>query len=309
MRIALFCATRRGCHLLEKMIRLVPDESLVVFSFREEAWEPPFLDDIRDLAVSSGAQFYETRQLKESSVKAFWDSTPVDLILTVNWRYIIPSVIYQKAQRGAYVFHDSLLPTYRGFSPTVWAMVNGENHTGVSLIEMGEGFDTGDLVAQQSVPIGGDDTIADVFERVTEAYLALLEQNLDDLLNGHINPVPQDHNLATFTCKRLPEDNIIDWTLPGRRIYDLIRAVTVPYPGAYTTLNGKKLTIWAARLLPDYRHYVGNIPGRIVEYRPGEGAVVLTGDSPILITQVQLEDGEIVDAAQVLNKLSYTLGR
>jgi methionyl-tRNA formyltransferase len=309
MRIALFCATRRGYRFLEKLTALSPGEDLTVFTFREEAWEPPFLEDIRNLALSSGAQFYETRQLKESEVKAFWDSTSVDLLLTVNWRYIIPSRIYSTVGQGAYVFHDSLLPTYRGFSPTVWAMANGEDHTGVSLIEMGEGFDTGDMVAQQVVPIGLDDTIADVFERVTEAYLSVLEQNLDGLLKGTVKPVAQDHSLATFTCKRLPEDNEIDWKASSRKIYDLIRAVTSPYPGAFTTLNGKKLTIWSAKLLPDYRRYIGNIPGRIVEYKPGEGTVVLTGDDPLLIKQIQLEDGGIIDAAQILNKLSYTLGR
>ena len=134
MRIALFCATRRGQRFLQKLHELRPEADLLVFSFAEEPWEPPFLDDIRRLTLDCGGQFFEAKQVGAARWADLWESTPVDLMLAVSWRYIIPPRVYERARLGAYVFHDSLLPEYRGFSPTVWAMINGEDHTGVTLL-------------------------------------------------------------------------------------------------------------------------------------------------------------------------------
>jgi methionyl-tRNA formyltransferase len=237
-----------------------------------------------------------------------WANNPVDLMFAVSWRYIIPEKVYERARLGAYVFHDSLLPEYRGFSPTVWAIINGEDHTGVTLLEMAGDYDTGDIIAQSRVPIGPDDTIADTLERVTETYLTLLRTHLPALVSATASRTPQDESRATYTAKLLPEDFRIDWNWPTQRIYNLIRATTAPYAGAYTTLEGQKLTIWSARLLENPRRYVGRVPGRVVEFKADTGAVVLTGDGALLLTQVQPVGGESLPAAAILNKLSYTLG-
>ncbi len=303
MRIALFCATQRGYRVLQKLIELAPQADLLVFSFREEPWEPPFLDDIRTLAESHGAQFVETKQVARWG--SLWDTTPVDLMLAVNWRYIIPASVFQRAP--AYVFHDSLLPAYRGFSPTVWAMINGEDHTGVTLFEMVEDYDRGDIVGQERVPIAPADTIDLVTYRVTDAYVRVLEKYLPALLNGTATLIPQDEAQATYTCKLLPEDFRIDWSWPTSRIDNLIRAVTAPYAGAYTTLNGQKLTIWAAQ--PVAAPYVGRIPGRVINMDAASGVTILTGDSALLLTRVQLDGHDPAPAAEVVNRISFTLGR
>ncbi len=284
MHIAIACATRRGYRLLEALIALQPSAELTVFCFREDAHEPPFLDDIRLLALDHGARFFEGRRI--GAQRDFWETAPVDLMLVVSWRYLIPAEIYRRPSRGTFVFHDSLLPTYRGFAPTVWAIVNGEDHTGATLFEIADAVDSGEMVAQRRVPIAPDDTIAEVMEQVTQAYLALLAENLPALLDGSAPRTPQDQALATFTCKRLPDDNKIHWTNSTIVIYNLIRAVTTPYPGAFTTLAGRKLILWAAR--PVERRYVGSVPGRVVEIK-AEGSVVLTGDGALLITEVQFE--------------------
>jgi methionyl-tRNA formyltransferase len=309
MHIVLLCATRRGYLFLKRLIELLPRVDLTVFSFREEPWEPPFLDDIRELTLASGGQFFESRQVASQRWSWFWESTKVDLMFLVNWRYIIPSSVYLRPRLGTFAFHDSLLPEYRGFSPTVWAIINGEDHTGVTLFKINDEVDAGDIVDQERVPIGPDDTIAVVMERVTQTYLDLLERNLDDLIKGTARLYPQDHSRATYTCKRLPEDNQIDWTASSESIYNLIRAVSAPYPGAYTYLSGRKMRVWSARRVTNVPRYVGRVPGRVIEVRPGEGAVVLTGDGALLLTQVQMEGGQIVCAADVLNSLSLTLGR
>lgn len=308
MRIVVLCATQRGYRFLQKLTELlgVPTD-LVVFSFPEETWEPPFLNDIRDLTLAKGWQFFEAKQVGAERWNHFWETTEVDLMLAVSWRYMIPPQVYRRARLGAFVFHDSLLPQYRGFSPTVWAMINGENHTGVTLFEIAEDVDEGLIVDQERVPIGPDDTISIVLERVTQTYLALLERNLDELVKGTARRIRQDHSQATYTCKRLPEDNQIDWTASTRDIYNLIRAVSAPYPGAYTYLSGKKMRVWSAKRVLDNRPYVGRIPGRVVEVRRGEGTVVLTGDGALMLCQVQIEDGEIVCASEVIKSPSQTL--
>jgi methionyl-tRNA formyltransferase len=309
MRVILFCATQRGYRFLQTLHDLLPDAELCVFSFKEDAWEPPFLDDIRQLTLEYGGQFYESKQVGAPRWDDFWASTPVDLMFAVSWRYIIPAQVYQRARLGAYVFHDSLLPEYRGFSPTVWAIINGEDHTGATLLEMAGDYDTGAIIGQSRVPIGPDDTIADVLVRVTETYLHLLKAHLPSLLDGTAPRMIQDESQATYAAKLLPEDFRIDWNWPTDRIYNLIRATTSPYAGAYTTLEGQKLIVWSAQRLENPRRFVGRISGRVVEFSSDMGAVVLTGDGVIRLTQVQLEGGDTLPAAVVLNKLSHTLGR
>jgi len=309
MRIVLLCATRRGYLFLKKLFELLPQTQLTVFSFQEEPWEPPFLDDIRELTLAIHGQFFETKQVGSHHMSEFWESTEVDLMLVVSWRYMVPTSVYRRPRRETFVFHDSLLPYYRGFSPTVWAIINGEDHTGVTLFKIAEEVDAGDIVDQIRIPIGPDDTIALVMERVTGAYLDLLERNLNNLINGTAPLYPQDHSRATFTCKRLPKDNQIDWAGSSESIYNLIRAVSAPYPGAYTYLFGQKMIVWAARRVVSAHRYVGKVPGRVCEVRAGEGSVVLTGEGALLLTQVQMEGGEIVCAADVLNSPAQTLGR
>ena len=311
MHIVVCCATRRGYRFLEKLIALKADAELTVFSFKEDPWEPPFLDDIRTLTRNSGGIFHEAKQVSASRWQQFWQEANFDLLFAVSWRYMIPAQIYERASQGAYVFHDSLLPEYRGFSPTVWAIINGEDHTGATLCEMVDDYDAGPIVAQERVAIGADETISVVFDRVTDSYLRLLENNLDVLLAGKVAATPQDEHRATYTCKLLPEDFRIDWTWPTERIYNLIRATTRPYAGAYTTLNGKRLRVWSARRLPpaEARVFKGRVPGRMVNLCEDGRVAVLTGDGELWLEQVQLEGGPIVPAADIINRYAFTLGR
>ena len=299
--IAVLCATRRGIRFVDRLAQLAPDAHLTVFSFREEPHEPPFFDELRTLVETHG-QFFEARKVGSEKWNAFWHATPPDLMFMVSWRYLVPPAVYERARLGAYVFHDSLLPEYRGFSPTVWAILNGEDHTGVTLFEIAEGVDNGPIIAQRRIPIGPDDSIAEVLPRVTDAYLELLTEQLPALLAGTAPRKAQDHSQATYTCRRLPEDNQIDWSRPAAEIHDLIRAVTAPYPGAYTTLGGKPLRVWSAWRMPNYSRFVGVVPGRVVEVLPGVGSVVLTGAGTLLLKDVQLADGPRQNAADVLNR-------
>jgi methionyl-tRNA formyltransferase len=282
--------------------------ALTVFSFREEAWEPPFLDDLRRLVEGAGHQFKEARNVGGKAAQRFWTTQSVDLILAVSWRYLVPKQVFRNAKYGAYVFHDSLLPAYRGFSPTVWAIANGEMKTGATLLEMEESVDSGQIVDQLEIPISAEDSIALVMDRVTASYEELLDRNLAALLENRAAKRPQDETKATYCCKRLPEDNLIDWKWPAQKVYNHIRALGRPYPGAYTFLNGETLRIWSASLPESPKSYTGIVPGRAIEVIGGSGVQVLAGDGPILLKEVQLGSGGKVSADRVLIRLSYTLG-
>lgn len=297
MRILLLTATARGERFLRELAAIAPDADIEVVTFREEPWEPPFVENLARAAEQEGAAF----RLRRAGEPL--DETPFDLLFAVNWRFFVPESVYSRARLGAWVLHDSLLPRYRGFSPTVWAIVNGEDHTGISLLQMASNIDQGGIVSQQRVEIGPEDTIGSVMEAVTEACLALLRTSFPRLLDG-VSPEPQDESLATWACKRLPEDNRIDWTQPTRRILDLIRGVTRPYPGAWTMLEERRLTIWSATAERPSRAFAGRIPGRIVSLDP---VSVLTGDGVITLLEMQGEDATPGPASSLRIRMSATL--
>lgn len=305
--IVLLCATRRGHAFLERLRRLCPADELTVVSFPEAPGEPPFLNDIAALAAAGGARMFVTRNVEGPDCAALW-SKPVDLLLMVHWRYLLAPSTLQRARLGAVVLHDSLLPAYRGFSPTVWAIVNGEREAGATMLHAAADFDAGDIIDQERVPIGPDDTIADVFESTTAAYLRLLERNIAALREGRAPRRPQDEAQATYTCRRTAEDGRIDWSRPARAIHDLIRGSTRPYAGAFTFEGGRRVTIWSSRLDPIPWRFVGSVPGRVVRVVPGEGVIVLTGDGTVMIGRVQVDDGPEQCAADAFRSLSTTFG-
>ncbi|HEY4304183.1 MAG TPA: formyltransferase family protein [Gemmatimonadaceae bacterium] len=304
--IALLCATQRGLTILRRVRALAPEAELKVFSFREEPWEPPFLDDIAAFCREHSLAFVETRNVASAAAAPAWEDG-VDVALMVHWRYLVPAAVLAKVRRTCAVVHDSLLPEYRGFSPTVWAMINGEKQCGATLLHAADAVDAGHIIDQEAVPIGIDDTIATVTERVTGAYVAMIERTIAAMIRGDAPRIPQDHARATYTCKRTPEDARIDWRAGTDVIHNLIRASSRPYTGAYAYLGGRKLRIWSARPDEHATPFVGRIPGRVVQIVSGKGVGVLTGDGVIFLQSVQFDDDPEVCAAEVIRSISATL--
>ena len=305
--IVLLCATHRGERVLERIATLVPHARLTVVSFREESWEPPFFERIGELATRLGASFHESRTLQLPTLRAELERNPPDLLIAVSWRYMVSDDIRQSARLGAFLFHDSLLPRYRGFAPTRWAMLNGERETGVTLLEMAAELDRGRILDQLAVPIAADESIGPVMERVTDEYLSVMERNLPALLKGGGRRTVQDESQATYGCRRMPEDDRIDWSRTTEQLHNLIRASSRPYPGAFTYFEKSRLTVWTASR-SNLPRYTGTVPGRIAEIRSGEGVIVLTGDGALLLREVQLEGRTACRADEVLTKFAATLG-
>jgi methionyl-tRNA formyltransferase len=206
-----------------------------------------------------------------------------DLILSFYYRNMIHEEILKIPRLGAFNMHGSLLPKYRGRVPINWAILHGEKTTGVTLHHMVKRADAGDIVDQEAVPIGPDDTAQEVFNKcVTAARLVLLRQ-IEALTAGTAPRRAQDESQATYFGGRKPEDGQIDWTQSAENIYNLIRAVTQPYPGAFTQVDGNKLFIWWARPLKE----PGGAPGQVISIDP---LVIATGSGSLEIINYEWDE-------------------
>ncbi len=215
-----------------------------------------------------------------------------DLILSVYYRNMISSKILPIPRLGAFNIHGSLLPKYRGRAPINWAVLHGETRIGMTLHRMVKSADAGAIVDQDGVDLGPRDTAEQAFRKVQPCARRVLARQIEALLTGTARETPQDEAQARYFGGRKPEDGRIDWTQSATAIFNLIRAVTDPYPGAFTDVGGARLMVWWAETdTPATRGRAGQ-PGEILSVAPltiacGAGALELTrtewrGDAPEL---------------------------
>jgi methionyl-tRNA formyltransferase len=208
-----------------------------------------------------------------------------DLIFSFYYRHMINEEILNIPSLGAFNMHGSLLPKYRGRVPINWAVLHGEKETGVTLHHMVKKADAGDIVDQEAVPIGPEDTARDVFKKCVAAARLVLDRQLDALTAGTAPRRQQDESQAAYFGGRKPEDGRIDWTAGAEKIYNLIRAVTQPYPGAFTDVDGKRLFIWWAKPVAG----PGGNPGQVVSLDP---LLIATGSGSLELVNYEWEDEE-----------------
>jgi len=197
-----------------------------------------------------------------------------DVLFSFYYRSMLKAEILSLPRVCALNLHGSLLPRYRGRAPVNWVLVKGETETGVTLHLMTEKPDAGDIVGQAAVPIAFDDTALTLFGKLEKAAESLLAGLLPGIAEGEIPRRPNEIEKGSYFGGRKPEDGRIDWTRPAVEIYNLVRAVTRPYPGAFTYVSGEKLLVWWARPVSS-----GAFPRTVT---PGEqvlgGAVQPTGE-------------------------------
>ena len=211
-----------------------------------------------------------------------------DLILSVYYRNMISTPILDLARLGAFNMHGSLLPRYRGRAPINWAVLHGEPRIGMTLHRMVKKADAGAIVDQEAVEIGPRDTAEQAFRKVLPSARRILERQIDVLLAGTAKETPQDEAQATYFGGRKPEDGRIDWRRTNREIFNLIRAVADPYPGAFTDLGPARLMVWWAE--PDSPATRG-LRGRPGEIRSVNPLVVATGGGMLELTRTEWRGG------------------
>jgi methionyl-tRNA formyltransferase len=208
-----------------------------------------------------------------------------DLILSVWYRRLLGPELLALPRIAALNLHGSLLPAYRGRAPLNWAIVHGESQTGVTLHHMTATADAGDIVAQRPIDIEPDDTAFTLYERMTKIGVELLLESYPAVLADMAPRIPQDPRRATTMPRRRPEDGRIEWTWPAARIFNMIRALAEPYPGAFVGDGPARVHLWAASILEDSPGDAA--PGTVVEIVPSRGIAMATGQGMLLITRVQ----------------------
>jgi methionyl-tRNA formyltransferase len=277
-----FAYSSIGCECLEELL----DSGLkaaAVFTHEDDPGEERWFRSVRELAQEKSILVYTPQKLGGAETFLIHEIGP-DLIFSFSYRRMIPVPILESASLGAFNIHGALLPRYRGRACVNWAVLNGETETGVTLHHMTARVDEGRIIDQEAVPIGLDDTAHDVFKKMIPAAREVLHRSLPSILAGTAYGREQDESRATYFGRRRPEDGLIDWSKPAREIYNLVRAVTHPFPGAFTFHGGRKLFVWSACPLPGEE----GEPGLVISSSPLE---VGTGSGALRIYDAQW-DGE-----------------
>lgn len=205
---------------------------------------------LRPIAEKYKIPFYEVDALPGKRIGDYYTTIQEiepDLILVMGWYYMVPKRIRELAKYEAWGIHASLLPRYAGGAPLVWAIINGEKETGVTLFKLGDGVDDGEIIDQQSFPIEFEDTIKEVYQKATEASKEILVKGLNNIDRTKLTP--QIKSKIECCPQRRPQDGEIDLKKTALEIYNFIRAQSSPYPGAFIkTVDGRKLVIEKARI-------------------------------------------------------------
>jgi len=257
-----------------------------------ELAQPP----VKQRALALALPVHQPAKVRQPEVVELIRSIAPRAIVVVGYGQIIPQSIIDIPALGILNVHASLLPYYRGAAPIQWAVANGEPETGVTIMRIDAGLDTGDILLKESTPIGADETAPELGARLASSGAALLVEALRGLDAGALTPVPQDHSIATLAPILKKEDGRIDWSAPARTIYNRLRGFT-PWPGAWTTFRGQQLHIQSAR--PDAGPTTAP-PGTLAPAR--NRLSVACGEGTALeILELQLEGRKRVTAAAFLN--------
>jgi methionyl-tRNA formyltransferase len=276
-----------GYRCLEELIRQQADIALV-FTHDDSPSEEIWFASVRELAKRHGIPVMTSDINLRENVTLLKELAP-DLLLSFYYRNMIREEVLEIPRLGALNLHGSYLPKYRGRVPVNWAVINGESETGATLHYMVQKPDAGDIVDQEKVAIEFSDTALDVFNKVTLAAVTVLARSFPLLISGKAPRIPMDLARGSYFGGRRPADGRIDWNRSALEIYNLIRGVTHPYPGAFTHLDGKKIVIWSAAPIEGKGE-----PGKIVTLSPLR---VGTGAGLLEIRSLQEEENEELDGA------------
>lgn len=233
LKIGILCSGALGLHTLNAIASIVKPQ--FIFTDKHSI-------DIIDFANCYSIPIFIGNPRNDSSNR-FLENFETDIIFSINYLFIVNQNILNHPKRYAINFHGSLLPKYRGRTPHIWAIINGEKETGVTAHIMEEGCDTGDIVLQKKIFIEENQTGADILSVYKKIYPEMIETILSNIEKDELKLEKQDHEKATYFGKRTPEDGRIDWNWHKERIFNWVRAQASPYPGAFSNLENLKITI------------------------------------------------------------------
>lgn len=266
-------------------------EVLCLFTHEDDPEEEIWFRKPEALAVVHNIPVYKPDSLKDEKWVSLIREMVPDIIFSFYYRNMIPKAILDIPDIGAFNLHGSLLPRYRGRNPVNWVLIKGEKKTGLTLHYMVEKPDAGDIVARKEVTIEFDDTAYTLFMKIAKEARVLIREILPELENGTFTRIPQEVlGISSYFGGRKPEDGLILWHNDALSIYNLVRAVTHPYPGAFTYLDGKRLYIWKA--YPEEESREDTSPGTVISKKP---LLVSTGKGVLKLINIQIEGEDEMD--------------
>ena len=262
---------------------------------------------VKEKALELGIPVYQPRRVREEEFLQVVREMAPDMAVVFAFGQILPQAFLDIPRYGCINVHASLLPMYRGAAPIQWVIIDGQKETGVTIMQMDAGLDTGDMLKKLVVPIAEDETGGSLHDKLMLAGGPLLLETMQEIEAGTVVAEPQSGE----TCYAAMLDKAlgnVDWTISAARIERLIRGLN-PWPSAYTRWNGKTMKLWKANVLPDQMESSSKeayAPGTVVSL--DGGICVQTGDGILQITELQLEGKKRMDAAAFLRGAHVTVG-
>jgi UDP-4-amino-4-deoxy-L-arabinose formyltransferase/UDP-glucuronic acid dehydrogenase (UDP-4-keto-hexauronic acid decarboxylating) len=302
MRAVVLAYSNIGCVGLRALLRH-GFEIVAVFTHRDNPQETIWFDSVAELAATHHLPVFAPEDINHPMwVEKIRESKP-NILFSFYYRQLIRSEILDIPKAGCLNLHGSLLPKYRGKAPINWVLVNGEKETGVTLHHMTPRPDDGDIVSQERIAISDEDTALTLHRKVAQAAEKLLDEILPRIKNGTAVRMPQDHGKATYFGGRKPADGEIDWLKTAGEVRNLVRAVTRPFPGAFSFVGERKCFFWQVR---EVRLEETNfLPGTIISTNP---VTIATGQNAIVVDYGQPEGSIYMTGEQLARELSLVPG-
>jgi len=302
MKTIVFAYNNIGCEGIRALMRN-GFEILAVFTHTDDPKENIWFESVAELAASNDIPVFAPDDVNHPMwIEKIRKEKP-EIIFSFYYRKIITKEILDIPKLGGFNLHGSYLPAYRGRCPVNWVLVNGETETGITLHRMTERPDDGDIVCQEKIPIDKTDTAASLLAKMTAVAGGLLDAILPEIKRGKIRAIPQNNSDASYFGGRKPEDGQINWYKPGKDIYNLVRAVTRPFPGAFSFIGNRKCIFWKVSELPAD---TANIkPGTVISVDP---LTVACKDAALRIDFAQPDGGLYMSGKQLAEELNLTPG-
>ena len=283
-----------------------PDEVVAVVSQpdrpkgRGKKLSPP---PVKTLAEAHGLPVLQPLKIRSEAFRDELHAYDPDLLVVTAYGRILPPSLLQLAPLGAINVHGSLLPRHRGAAPIQWAIINGDREVGVTIIQMDEGMDTGDILLAAATAADPDETAGSLFVKLAELGGRTLLDALERLKEGVLPRVPQDHSLATSAPMLKKEDGTLDWSLPADRLHCLIRGLD-PWPAASCRIDGLRCSLFAPQVLHKDSQAA---PGTLV-HAGRDGLLIATGRNLLLIREIQPEGRKRMPVSSFLCGRSLAAG-
>jgi len=285
-RCVLFAYHEMGYACMEAILKMgAPIAAL--FTHRDDPHEEIWWRSCAELAAQHGVPVYIDESAESAGAKIAGLQPAV--IYSFSYRHLIPESVLELAALGAFNLHPSLLPAYRGRAPVNWVLVNGERETGVTLHHMVARADAGDIVGQRAAAIDDGDNALTLYRKLVPLGVELVNEMHPKIVAGTAPRRKMDIAKGSYCGRRKPEDGRIDWRWPARRVFNLVRAVTHPYPGAFCFVGGRKLLVWAAGIGAETE--ARGEPGRLVRETADGAFEIAAGEGSVIVRRAQFEGG------------------